>query len=206
MKLIRRILLISLGFTISGLGTAIMYNAGIGSTPNATFADGLHSILHISYGMGNALMNLLVFIPVLVWGRKLIGLGTWLCMLTMGLYINFWKAVLPPVSEASLMARILIACIGNVIFAAGLSFYINLKEGQGPLDAMTELIHRKLKCSYGLAKCVCDGIFLVTGILLGGVAGIATVISVLCTGYLMQCFFLFYDKKIHNRRRVETKK
>lgn len=208
MKNIYRILKINIGFALSGLGTAIMYHANMGSTPNATMADGLHTVLHISYGTGNVLMNLLMLAPVLIFARELIGIGTALCILTMGIYINFWECALPPLPmNTASGVRILYACLGNVISAAGLSFYVRLGEGLGPLDAMIELLHRKLKCCYGLAKTIGDGVLLTVGILLGGVAGIATVISTFCTGYLMQCFFLFYDKEINNRKRLkqETK-
>lgn len=206
LKIVYRILKISIGFAVSGFGTAMMYHANIGSTPNATMADGLHAALHISYGMGNVLMNLLMLVPVLIFARELIGIGTWLCIFTMGIYINFWGGALPELpAESGMTVRILCACLGNIIFAAGLSFYVRLGEGLGPLDAITELLRRRLKCSYGMAKCIGDGTFLIIGIALGGVAGIATVISVFCTGYFMQCFFLFYDKKISNRKRLKQK-
>ncbi len=199
-----RLFLISAGFALSGLGTALMYKAGLGSSPNATLADGLHNVFRVSYGTGNVLANLITLSVVLVFARDLIRYGTLVCVFTMGIYVNFWGGHLPALPEdAGWLLRFLTAFLGNVIMAAGLAFYVEIHAGLGSLEAIAEFLRRRWNCRYSLAKTAEDGILLLGGIILGGTFGVGTVLSVFTTGILMQWFFRFYEKTFGFLKRFE---
>lgn len=194
-KLPVKLLLISLGFAVAGLGTALMYRADLGSRPNATMSDGLHKILGISYGAGNLMSNILTLLLVLAAEKRLIGYGTLVCVFTMGIYIDFWSGILPQIpGDMGVAVRLLAALAGDIIMAAGLAFYVKIQAGLGPLEAIAEILQKKLKCSYRIAKTAEDGAVLVAGIALGGTFGPGTVLSVCFTGFFMQYFFGVYDR------------
>ena len=199
-----RLFLISAGFALAGLGTALMYKAELGSSPNATMADGLHVLFHVSYGTGNILANLITLAVVLVFARDLIRYGTLVCVFTMGIYVNFWDSLIPALLEgAGWVLRLLTALLGNVIMSAGLAFYVKIHAGLGSLEAIAEFLRRTWNCRYSLAKTAEDAVLLVAGICLGGTFGAGTVISVFMTGILMQWFFRFYEKTFGFLKRFE---
>lgn len=59
------VIIISFGLLISSFGTALFYQAGMGSGAMATFSDGLHKLLNMSYGTANMTANIVFLILLL---------------------------------------------------------------------------------------------------------------------------------------------
>lgn len=193
-----RLLLVTVGLSFAGLGTAFMYQAGLGSSPMATMADGLHVILGITYGTGSLLANAVCIIPVIFMARKLIGCGTVLCVCTLGWHINFWKAVLDLFHWGDgIGTRIIFSLTGILFMAFGLSLYIVVQMGLGAVEAITELVKSRFKTSYRAAKIAEDVVFFSIGVLMGGTFGIGTVLFILLSGVLMQYFQKIFRTKQH---------
>ncbi len=193
--LILRIILLSIGLAITALGITLMYKSTLGTNPMATVCDGLSRILGISYGSANTIINVLFLVVVLILSRKNIGIGTVITVFTLGLYMNFWKWVLPELNnDISLISKIIISLIGTVVSSMGLSFYIQFELGMGPLECLVEFIHEKTKLEYKVAKTLFDALLLILGILMGGAFGIGTALNVLLTGKLMGNFIEFHQK------------
>jgi len=185
--LILCILTISFGLFINGIGLAFLYSVELGSSPMGTFADGLHNILHISQGNANILANAAFLIVLLILARKYISVGTVLCTFTLGLYVNLASAIISPLNLGALPlpGKIAVSAIGTVLMGIGLGIYVSVEFGLGPLEAIVDIIYRHTKLKYKTAKIIFDALLGVLGVLFGGKIGVGTVISILCTGIVM---------------------
>lgn len=186
-RLIIRILAISFGLFINGVGLAFLYSVELGSSPMGTFADGLHNLIHISQGNANILANAAFLLVLLILARKYISVGTVLCTFTLGLYVNLASAVIGPLNLVALPFpyKIMVSAIGTLLMGVGLGIYVAVDFGLGPLEAIVAIIYQHSKLKYKTAKIIFDALLGVFGIVLGGKIGIGTVISILCTGMVM---------------------
>jgi uncharacterized membrane protein YczE len=186
-RLIIRILVISFGLFINGIGLAFLYSVELGSSPMGTFGDGLHNMMHISQGNANILANAGFLLVLLILARKYISAGTVLCTFMLGLYVNLASAVIDPLNLVTLsfLNKIGISALGTLLMGVGLGIYVAVDFGLGPLEAIVAIIYQRSKLRYKTAKIIFDALLGVLGIVFGGKIGIGTVISILCTGIVM---------------------
>lgn len=186
-RLIIRILVISFGLFINGIGLAFLYTVELGSSPMGTFADGLHNLIHISQGDANILANAAFLLVLLILARKYISVGTVLCTFMLGLYVNLALAVINPLNLVALPFpnKIMVSAVGTLLMGVGLGIYVAVDFGLGPLEAIVAIIYQHGKLKYKTAKIIFDALLGILGIVLGGKIGIGTVISILGTGIVM---------------------
>jgi uncharacterized membrane protein YczE len=186
-RLIIRILTISFGLFINGIGLAFLYSVELGSSPMGTFADGLHNLMHISQGNANILANAAFLLLLLIMARKYISLGTVLCTFMLGLYVNLASAIIDPLNLIALpfTVKIVVSALGTLLMGVGLGIYVAVDFGLGPLEAIVAIIYQHSILKYKTAKIIFDALLGVLGIVFGGKIGIGTVISILCTGIVM---------------------
>jgi uncharacterized membrane protein YczE len=186
-RLFIRILVISFGLFINGIGLALLYAVELGSSPMGTFADGLHNLMHISQGNANILANVAFLLALLILARKYISAGTVLCTFTLGLYVNLASAVIDPLNLIALSFpnKIAVSAVGTLLMGVGLGIYVAVDFGLGPLEAIVAIIYQCGKLKYKTAKIIFDALLGILGIVFGGKIGIGTVISILCTGVVM---------------------
>lgn len=181
------VLIISFGLFINGAGLACLYSVSLGSSPMGTFSDGLHNLLHISQGYANILANAAFLIVLLIGARAYISMGTLLCTFTLGLYVNLAMEMLHPLNLGALPfpGKLGVSIMGTLLMGAGLGIYVSVNWGLGPLEAMVDIIYRHTHFRYMLAKTGFDALLGALGILFGAGVGVGTVISILCTGLVM---------------------
>lgn len=196
---IKRITMTVIGVLCIGIGGGMFRYAGFGADPFTTMNLGLSSFLNISYGNWQLILNLMLFIPVLFWGRYTIGLGTVANMVFLG-YIS--DAVLFLITnllgETPVFLHYIIMSLAIVLASFGVACYIVPNLGVAPYDAL-QLIAEKSsngKISYRIARIVCDASCIIIGIiaaLLAGdnlleLVGIGTICNVVLMGPIIQFF------------------
>lgn len=196
------IIIISFGLMISSFGTALFYAAELGSSPMATFCDGLHNLLHISYGTANTLANLLLLVVLFFLQRSYINVGTVLCVFTIGLWVNLFTPLLggAMIAQWSLWARVLCTVAGTALMGVGLGLYVAVDRGFGALEGLVKLLCTKRDLSYTKAKIIQDILLVVAGILLTAKWGVGTLIAMLLTGPVLQQAIQFFTPKLAGRR------
>lgn len=180
--------IISIGLMISSFGTALFYAAELGSSPMATFCDGIHNILGISYGDANMLANVILLVGLFIFEKKYINLGTILCVFTIGPWVNLFTPMLInlAVSQWSITLRVLSTVAGTVLMGAGLGLYVAVGRGFGALEGLVQVLCTKKNVSYTVAKIIQDFLLVAGGIALSAKWGVGTVIAMLLTGPIMQ--------------------
>ena len=196
------IIIISFGLMISSFGTAIFYAAELGSSPMATFCDGLHNIFHISYGTANTLANIVLLVVLFFLARSYINIGTVLCVFTIGLWVNLFTPMLSNllIVQWGMLPRVLCTVAGTVLMGVGLGLYVAVDRGFGALEGLVKLLCIKKSISYTKAKVIQDIILVVAGILLSATWGVGTLIAMLLTGPVLQFSIQHFTPVLKRRR------
>lgn len=197
-QICRDILLIEIGLMISSFGTALFYAGDLGSGAMATFSDGLHLVLHISYGTANTLANVALLGLLFLLNREYINIGTILCVFTIGPWVNLFTPPLQSLGLAgmSIAVRLLCAVGGFVLMGTGLGLYMAVGRGLGALEGLVQYAREKTGVSVRTAKILQDAILVVGGIGLGAAWGIGTLLAILCTGPVLQAACQYFSGKL----------
>jgi uncharacterized membrane protein YczE len=87
--------------------------------------------------------------------------------------------------ELPLAVRIFIVCIGTVLIALALSWYILLDVGVQPMDMIVITIAGFIKKSYGIGMYVFNVLMLIGCLLISAKIGIGTIINFVFVGKLV---------------------
>jgi uncharacterized membrane protein YczE len=172
------------GLALYGLSAALLIEARLGSMPWDVLHQGLALRLGLSVGawiviMGGAVM--LLWIPL----RQKPGLGTLSNVVVIGVCVDLFLWLLPAVD--ALPPRVGLLALGVLACAVATGCYIGAGLGAGPRDGlMTGLAARGW--SVRLARTVIEITVVVTGVILGGTAGVGTVVFAVTIGPLAQVF------------------
>ncbi len=195
LQIIEYAILIEIGLAISSLGTALFYSADLGSSAMATFCDGLHLLINTSYGTANTLANIVLLVVLFILDKKYIGIGTILCVFTIGPWVNLFMAILEPINlnTLNIVIRILLTVCGASLMGVGLGIYMAVNKGFGALEGIVKFICQKYKIEVKTAKVVQDLILVVCGIILGAQWGIGTIVGILLCGPVLQKSNLYFS-------------
>lgn len=195
------ILLICVGLFTMALGSAMTYQADLGTSSIGTIVDGTHKILGISRGLADITVSMVLLIIVFFRSRDLINIGTVISLFFTGFSIDFWKEILLSLPQSPFGSAYVFYVLGLVFGAMGAGFYVAVNKGASAYDAYILTIYRATNWQYRNAKILADFILMFAGILMGGTVGIGTVISTIAGGYLTQ-FFIKCSTKLLKRRSV----
>ncbi|WP_182886211.1 YczE/YyaS/YitT family protein [Microbispora sp. H10885] len=179
-----RLVRLYVGLALYGGGIALLVESGLGLDPWEVFHQGLSVRTGWSIGMCINLVGalvLLLWIPL----RQRPGLGTISNVLVVGTSADavMWLVPTPavwPVQWIFLLS-------GIVAIAAASGLYIHAGFGPGPRDGLMTGLHR-MGLSIRLARTIVELTVLAAGWLLGGTAGIGTIVFALTIGPLTQVF------------------
>ncbi len=196
--LVRDIFTIEIGLMISSFGTALFYAAELGSTPMATLCDGMHLLLNISYGSAYTLANAAFLVILFFLESSYIKIGTFLCVFTIGPWVNFFTPILQNSGIGVLPLWIRLACTiaGTVFMGIGLGLYVAVNRGFGALEGLVKIICNRSSIVTSQAKIIQDALLIVGGVLLQATWGIGTFITVFLTGPMMQWSIQYFEKKL----------
>ena len=181
------------GLFIYGLGLALMVKASVGIAPWDVFAQGLSIQAKISYGWASVAVSAIVlvcWIPL----KQRWGIGTVLNGLLIGLFADFWMALLP--SNTSYLLQLSQFVLGMCVVAVATGLYISARLGTGPRDGLMIGTQRLLGWKFWQIRTMYEGTVLLIGWLMGGQVREGTLIFAVCIGYLMQLslrLFKFVD-------------
>ncbi|MGI5351046.1 YczE/YyaS/YitT family protein [Streptomyces sp. CA-250714] len=187
--LVRRLTQLYVGLLLYGASAALMVRAGLGLDPWDVFHQGVSEHTGLSIGMVSIIVGAVV---LLLWWpmRERPGLGTVSNVFLVGLSMDATLWLLP--QPDALAYRIPLLLGGVVLNGAATGLYISARFGPGPRDGLMTGLHRMTGRSIRLVRTGIEVVVLVTGILLGGSAGVGTVLYALAIGPLAQFFLRFF--------------
>jgi len=194
----RDFLVIQGGFAMFGLSIAMMIRANLGTSSWSVLEVALAARFSVTPGTMTIAIGFLV-LGISMALREEIGWGTVTNIVFIGLWIDVFLYFIPSVKGnialQSLMFAVTIPLQG---LASGI--YIGVDAGAGPRDSLMLAIHRSTKVSIRAARVSIEVVVVLIGMLLGGPAGIGTVIFSLLIGPAVQWGFRVCKVKGHGPR------
>ncbi|MFZ4166132.1 YczE/YyaS/YitT family protein [Brevundimonas sp. NPDC058933] len=186
----RRFIQLQLGLLLYGASLALMVRADLGLNPWSVLHQGLSELTGLSLGL---IVNLVGALVLLIWIplRQKPGVGTICNVLVIGTAADVALWALPPIEGLALKIAFLIAAI--VLNGAATAAYIGAGLGPGPRDGLTTGLVRITGWRIGWARTAIEVAVLGGGWLLGGVAGVGTILYALANGPLIQRFMPWFE-------------
>ena len=179
------------GVLILSFGVAILNIGNVGVDPFTAFNIAVGGAFNITLGNFQLLMNIIMLVLLLVFGRKFLGLGTVISMTMIGYSVEFFTHLLDgfTIYQSNLIFKIVTLILGSSIFSLGISIYIISGLGVAPYDGLTLLIEDKTSLKYRFLRVIQDSSFTLVAFLFNGPIGIGTIISAFFTGPLIDFWY-----------------
>jgi hypothetical protein len=180
-RLPRRLVQLWTGLVLYGLSLALVVRAGLGLAPWDVLHQGLARVTGLSIGTWVVLLSvvvLLLWIPL----RVRPGIGTLSNALLVGTTLDLWLWLLP--EPDGLPLRIVVLAAGVGLNAVATALYIGARLGPGPRDGLMTGIAARGH-SVRAVRTAIEGSVLLLGLVLGGTAGVGTVVYALGIGPLV---------------------
>ena len=178
-----RLVQLTVGLLIASTGIWLSIRANLGVASWEVLHIALAERLGIgvgtaSIGVGAMLVTLVVLLGI----RP--GVGTLLNVLIIGVTLNVLLDLpaLASLPSDGVPVRLGALCAGIVVFAVGCAIYVGAHLGSGPRDGLMLAVHLRTGLGIGTARIVSEGAGLAAGWLLGGPAGLGTVLFVVTAG------------------------
>jgi len=192
---IRDFIRIESGFLLFGLAITLMIRGNIGTSAWAVLEVALAQKLHISIGTMTVIMGFSVLSGALILREK-IGWGTLGNILSIGPWEDMWLSIIPSIKD-NLPLQIGMLLFAILLMGLASAIYIGVDAGAGPRDSMMLAIKRTTGLSLRLARAVIEVTVVTIGWLLGGPAGIGTLIFALLVGPSVQWGFKLFNVHPH---------
>nr|WP_223242601.1 hypothetical protein [Streptomyces sp. CBMA123] len=181
----RRFPQLAVGLTLYGVSMALMLRSGLGLDPWDVFHQGLQRVLGLTVGAWVTICGalvLLLWIPL----RQRPGVGTVANVLVIGAAMDLTLRLVG--GPHGLPARAALTAAAIVLNGLASGLYIGARLGPGPRDGLMTGLHRRTGRSLRLIRTGIEVTVLAVGLLLGGTAGVGTVLYALLIGPLVQLF------------------
>ncbi|MFI6151849.1 YitT family protein [Kitasatospora sp. NPDC051170] len=181
----RRLPQLAFGLVLYGTSMGLMLRSGLGLDPWDVFHQGLQRTIGLSVGAWVTIMGalvLLLWIPM----RQRPGVGTVANVAVIGAAMDGALRLFD--APGGLPARIALMVGAVLLNGLATGLYIGARLGSGPRDGLMTGLHRRTGRSLRLVRTGIEVTVLLAGILLGGTAGVGTVLYALAIGPLAQLF------------------
>ena len=181
----KEILMVIVGSMMMGASIDLFVQADFGLDPLSLFQAGLGRVLHLSLGTTSQVLMISIIILLFFIDRKRIGIGSILNSVLVGAFIRWFSPVICT-GGGTAAGRLLCLLAGLILMGVGIGTYVAAGLGEAGMDAMMMYLSGKLKKNVNVTRITIDILLSITGFLLGGKLGGATVVSMLVNGYMIQ--------------------
>ncbi len=190
-----RALAMLVGFALIAAGIVAMLRAEAGLGPWDVLHQGLADRTPLGFGTANVAVGITVVALIALLGsRREIGWATLANMALIGVFIDLLLVPDPLASlgEQGYAVRLMAAAAGTLVAGAGFALYIAAGFGAGPRDALMLILARRARTRIALARTALELTVLALGLLLGGTAGLGTLVFALGVGPAMELALAAY--------------
>ena len=194
----RRIAGMVVGIIIIGLGIALFKQSHLGNDSISALNMRISELLGVSLGLENVCINILFFLLELAFGRKYIGLGTFVNGIFMGYIVTaFYDPIAAFFGPApSLPVQLVWLVLAVPITALGVSLYQTADLGIAPYDYLSLGLRDYTPFPYFGCRVFTDAVCALLCWLLGGLVGLGTLVCAFCLGPFVQFFTHVFAEKV----------
>ncbi|MBP3338977.1 MAG: hypothetical protein J6L69_06210 [Lachnospiraceae bacterium] len=185
---------------LMGLALTVLNYVNLGNDPFTYMNIQIAGKIGWSLGNWQVLLNVIMFIPVIIWARDQIGIGTIFNMVLVGYSIDFFTWICEKISFgdifSSMAIRLVVMVPAIILFVFAAATYMTTGLGTAPYDAMPFLISKKLtKVEFKWIRMAVDFTVVAIGFILSKQIGIVSVLMVLFMGQTVK----FVKEKVMKR-------
>ena len=199
----KEILMVIVGSMMMGASIDLFVQADFGLDPLSLFQAGLGRVLHLSLGTTSQVLMISIIILLFFIDRKRIGIGSILNSVLVGTFIK-WFSPMICTGGGTAAERLLCLLAGLILMGVGIGTYVAAGLGEAGMDAMMMYLSGKLKKNVNVTRISIDILLSITGFLLGGKLGGATVVSMVVNGYMIQFTIELIGRIRKNRAVIEV--
>lgn len=178
------------GLFIAAAGYVLTIRAHLGVSPWDVLHDGLSRQTPLTFGAAVVAVGaLLVAISWLIGIRP--SAATIVNMILIGAFVDLLLAtgLGSSLETAPTFVQVAFLAVGVALIGFGTAVYIGAGLGAGPRDSLQLALSLRTGHRPGVARAFVEGMALVVGAILGGAAGVGTVISVFMIGVAVDISF-----------------
>lgn len=170
-----------------GFALSLLNLVDLGNDPFTFMNLSISGRLGISFGNWQVFLNILMFIPVILFGRHQIGIGTVFNMVLVGYSVEFfswvWQISGFDNLFGSMAVRLTVMIPALAIFILSAAFYMSADLGTAPYDALPLIISKNItSVPFKLIRFLWDCLAVLIGFLVSGKIGVVTILMVLFMG------------------------
>jgi len=192
---LRDFVVIQFGFALFGFAIATLIRANLGTSPWVMLEVALSQISGLTPGTLSVIIGFVVLVVALIL-RERIGWGTLGNILFIGPWEDLGLSIIPPV-EDSLLVQLAMLLAAVIMIGMASAIYIGVEAGAGPRDSLMLAVKRISGWSLRRARGSIEVVIVSLGWLLGGPAGIGTVIWAFLIGPAVQLGFKVFKVDPH---------
>ena len=192
---VRDMAIIQIGFALFGISIAMMIRANLGVSAWSVLDVALSQITHRTPGTMTVLVGFVV-LAVSMLLREHVGWGTLANILSIGPWEDLFLYLIPSIKN-NLALQISMLLVAILIQGIASAVYIGVEAGAGPRDSLMLAIKRTTGLAVGWARAIIELSVVVVGWLLGGPAGIGTLVFALLIGPAVQSSFKVFHVHPH---------
>lgn len=144
---------------------------------------GLYLNVGLTIGSWSIISGLVIVIGTAVGTKRFPKIGTWLNMILIGLFIDFFNWLLPDL--ASYFGQTIFFVAGVLIMGLGVGIYVAPSMGAGPRDSVMILIVEKTGWTVKRVRTGIEIVVAIVGWMLGGPIGFGTVLIAVTLGQIV---------------------
>ena len=178
-----RLVVLVAGLYCFAFGIMLTLKSDLGLGPWHVFPQGVSRHTGLSFGTASIAVGFGVLLLSWLLGVRP-GVGTVANMVLVGLFIDLieWSGLLPSFAGHPWPVRLAVNVLGVAVVGFGSALYIKANLGAGPRDSLMLALARRLRGRVALVRGALELAVLVAGYLLGGTAGLGTVVFALGIG------------------------
>ena len=192
---VRRMAVTALGCFIFGIGIGLCDHAQLGTDPFTVMLDGMQKNIGLTIGIMNMGVNLCQILFAWCVDKKMISVVSFLAMVCTSIGIDTVGFLFPSLPANELTA-FLFLILGELVYASGSALAITPAAGYDPYNAFLLSIQKLTQQRYQVVRWGVELLFLVIGLLMGGLAGIGTLVTFLATGPIVERLLPVFRKRI----------
>ena len=155
----------------------------LGISPWDVLRVGLYLNVGLTIGSWSIISGLVIVTGTAIGTKRLPKIGTWLNMILVGLFIDFFNWLLPDLAQY--FGQIVFFVAGVVIMGLGVGVYVAPNIGAGPRDSIMILIVEKTGWTVKRVRTGIELIVAIVGWILGGPIGFGTVFIAIMLGQIV---------------------
>jgi uncharacterized membrane protein YczE len=173
-----------------GFAIVFMLESRLGLPPWDVLHFGIAKHTSLSLGVSGIVVGLIIVAATWLAGTPP-GFGTIANAIVIGVSIDVLRSfgAIDGLSESSLAVRVGLLAAGVVLFGVGSALYIGAGMGAGPRDSLMMVLSLRTGRRIGLVRGGMEITVLLSGLALGGIAGIGTLTLALLVGPVVELAF-----------------